>query len=219
MYLKKIPALLQKQLPEVQWRVDTHDPVLYLTFDDGPTPEITEWVLAQLAECEAKATFFCIGKNVRQHPHITHQILDQGHSIGNHTEHHLNGWRTAHKIYLRDILQAQQTIQEYTGTRTRLYRPPYGRMSMPQIHDVKRSHHIVMMDVISGDFDLKRNASDCAQTVIRYAKPGSIVLFHDSVKVWSRLEGALPKVLTHFADQGYCFKALRHEWREELLLT
>ena len=215
MYLKKIPALLQKRLPEVQWRVATQEANLYLTFDDGPNPEITPWVLDQLAKYEAKATFFCIGKQVRQHVGLVHQILDQGHAIGNHTEHHLNGWRTGHKTYLKDILLAQQTIQEYTGRLPRLYRPPYGRMSLPQIHDVRQSHHIVMMDVISGDFDTSRSGADCAHTVIRFARPGSIILFHDSPKAWPRLEVALPEVLEHFAEAGFRFQAIQHEWQEE----
>lgn len=209
MYLKKIPAIIQRYYPDYLWRIPTgNEKVLYLTFDDGPTPEISSWVLDQLEKYGARATFFLIGKNVKAHPELVHQLLDAGHRVGNHTENHLNGWKTPLKSYLKDSLQGQKTIQEYTGKRTTLFRPPYGKITNSQAIRILRSHQIVMMDVLSGDFDESMTAQQCASAVITKAIPGSIVLFHDSVKAWDRLEEALPQVLEHFLEKGYRFEAL-----------
>ena len=199
---------MQRLYPSFTWRMSTEKPHLHLTFDDGPTPEITPWVLDQLAEYRAQATFFLIGKRVEQYPELVHEIIDQGHTIGNHSQHHRNGWRTNTRTYLRDVLKAQQTIAEFTGQTSMLYRPPYGRISHGQARQVLRTHEIVMMDVVSGDFDVDIDGKKCFENVIHAAKPGSIIVFHDSEKAWERLQVALPNVLGHYHRKGYQFKAL-----------
>ncbi|TAE52295.1 MAG: polysaccharide deacetylase family protein, partial [Bacteroidetes bacterium] len=129
MYLTRVPRLIQRYYSGLTWRKESPDKVLYLTFDDGPTPEVTPWVLDELARWDAKATFFWLGKQVKQHPELAHRILDEKHSAGNHSFSHLNGWRTDSKRYLRDFLQGQRAIREYTGLSARLFRPPHGRIT------------------------------------------------------------------------------------------
>lgn len=208
MYLKKIPGLLQRYLGGYRWRYETSEPVLYLTFDDGPTPEITEWVMDQLAAYCAKATFFLVGNNVPPNAGIVHELLDSGHRIGNHTQTHRDGYKSSLRAYLRDFLRCQQTIFEYTGYQARLFRPPYGRLTQTKARYIARTHEIVMMDVIAGDFDPTLTGEACFQHVASHARPGSIVLLHDSMKAWPRLSVALPLILSHFAQQGYRFEAI-----------
>ena len=208
MYWKKIPSIVQRYYSNFLWSKSGKEKVLYLTFDDGPTPEVTPWVLEQLATYQAKATFFLIGDRVKQYPEIAHQILDAGHSVGNHTQHHVNGRKTPLRTYLKEVLEGQKTIREYTGRKTRLFRPPYGRITQPEALRVLQSHEIVMMDVISGDFDPSLTAEHCREIVIKKAGPGSIVVFHDSEKAWDRLKGSLPGILEYFGREGYYFKPL-----------
>ncbi|MDX2283529.1 MAG: polysaccharide deacetylase family protein [Bacteroidia bacterium] len=214
MYLKKIPDWVRRLFPDFLWKTDEAGEVLYLTFDDGPTPGITPWVLDQLDQYDAKATFFLVGRHVTAHPEIVHDILDQGHSIGNHTHSHLNGWKTEHKSYLRDFLRARQAIAEYTGHRTRLFRPPYGRITRAAAEVISRTHRIVMMDVIAGDFDARLKPETVLNHVLLNAGPGSIVLLHDSEKAFPRLREALPRILDHYAGLGYRFAALPMRVRE-----
>lgn len=183
-------------------------PKIYLTFDDGPTPKISDWVMDELDKYKAKASFFVLGKNVEKYPEIVHRMIDNGHSIGNHTYMHKNGWETENKVYLRDFLKAQRVISEYTGYTTRLYRPPYGKISRGQARLIQRTHQIVMMDVISGDFDIRLNGEKCFEYVKKYAKPGSIILMHDSLKAEDRLRVSLPKILKYFSKKGYQFAAI-----------
>ena len=208
MYLKHIPAPVRHLYPHYLWRMPAREKTLYLTFDDGPHPEVTPWVLQQLAEARAQATFFLLGQQVRQHPALAHHIIDAGHMLGNHGESHLNGYHTSLKRYLRDVLQGQQTIAEYTGFQPRLFRPPYGRLTRAQGLRLRGRYQIVMMDVIAGDFDPRRSGASCLQTVVRHARPGSIVLLHDSPKAWDRLHHLLPRLLAHFQADGYTFAAL-----------
>jgi peptidoglycan/xylan/chitin deacetylase (PgdA/CDA1 family) len=180
--------------------------VLYLSFDDGPHPEATPFVLEQLSNFNAKASFFCIGKNVQLHPEIYNAILAAGHVVGNHTQNHMNGWKNTTKNYMADIQEATKLID------SNLFRPPYGRISFSQIKalrlDPNLPQQIMMWDVLSGDFDTTITGDQCAQNVIQHAGPGSIVVFHDSAKAMDRLRIALPKVLAHFSKIGYQFKAL-----------
>jgi len=208
MYLSKIPSFVQQIYNRYVWRFDTDQKELYLSFDDGPTPEITEWVLDQLAKYEAKASFFLIGDKVRKHPEIVHKIIDAGHSIGNHTQNHLKGRKTETKRYLKNFLKAQKTITEYSGYRTDLFRPPYGSITNVQAEKILQTHRIIMMDVISGDFDTRKSPENCAKKVLKHARAGSIVLFHDYEKAWPRLQLALPKTLEHFSQAGYTFKSI-----------
>jgi peptidoglycan/xylan/chitin deacetylase (PgdA/CDA1 family) len=180
--------------------------VLYLSFDDGPHPEATPFVLEQLAIFNAKASFFCIGKNVQLYPEIYDSITPAGHGVGNHTQNHMNGWENTTANYIADIKEATKSIS------SNLFRPPYGRISFSQIKalrsDPSLPQQIMMWDVLSGDFDITITGEQCAQNVIQHAGPGSIIVFHDSAKAMDRLRIALPKVLLHFSNLGYQFKAV-----------
>lgn len=208
MYLSYIPKLIRQYYNRYIWQMDADEKKLFLTFDDGPTPKITEWVLKQLEQYEAKASFFLIGDKVRKYPEIVHQLIDAGHSLGNHTQNHIRGRKTDNKRYLKNFLLAQKTITEYSGYRTDLFRPPYGSINNLQAEKILQTHRIIMMDVISGDFDRKRSPETCAHKVIKHARAGSIVLFHDSEKAWPRLQTALPLVLEHFSKAGYLFEEI-----------
>lgn len=202
MYLVKTPKIIQKMFPNFHWKVETDQPTLYLTFDDGPIPGVTPWVLEQLNEYDAKATFFCVGSNVERHPNLLRQIQAAGHTIGNHTMTHKDGWLTDNLPYFHDIRHAGALVD------STLFRPPYGRMKPRQAQFLQRHYNIVMWDVLSGDFDPKLSPSDCYQNVIQNAGPGSIVVFHDSIKARENMEYALPRVLAYFAERGYAFGAL-----------
>ena len=206
MYFIKTPFWLRLIYRSCIWRKSNQERVLYLSFDDGPHPEATPFVLEQLANCNAKASFFCIGKNVQLYPKIYDTILAAGHVVGNHTQHHMNGWKNNTENYITDIQEATKLID------SNLFRPPYGRISFSQIKalrlDSALPQQIVMWDVLSGDFDTTITGDQCAQNVIQHAEPGSIVVFHDSAKAMDRLRIALPEVLAHFSKLGYQFEAL-----------
>ncbi|HQR93438.1 MAG: polysaccharide deacetylase family protein [Bacteroidetes bacterium 24-39-8] len=212
MYLIKAPFWITWIYPQLLWRIPTQEKILYLTFDDGPHETATQFVLDQLKTYGAKASFFCIGKNVVKHPHIYEQILQDGHQVGNHTQHHMNGWENTVDDYLQEVAAAAEHIQ------STLFRPPYGRIKRAAISKVKTlltarfqnkgSSKIVMWDVLSGDFDTNISGETCFQNVIKHAGPGSIIVFHDSTKAWDRMSYALPKVLKHFSELGYKFETI-----------
>ena len=201
MYLIKTPFWLRAIYPNCTWKIPVQEKVIYLTFDDGPDPEATPFVLANLKKYNAKATFFCIGNNVLKHPNIYESILMEGHRVGNHTYDHLNGWKTEHNIYIDNIKDAMNIID------STLFRPPYGRITKSQIKILKQTdslpNQIIMWDVLSGDFDIRIDGETCARNVINNTVPGSIIVFHDSQKAWDRMSIALPKVLEHFSNLGY----------------
>ena len=201
-YLVTAPWYLRMFWPSFTWHVKTTEKVLYLTFDDGPHPVATPFVLDELKKANARATFFCIGKNVAEQPGIYQRILSEGHRTGNHTHHHLNGWRSSAASYLQSVRQAAGHIE------SDLFRPPYGRIRLSQARSLKRDYRIVMWSVLSADFDTKLDGARCGQHVIRNGKPGSIVVFHDSEKALPRLAEALPAVLHHFSRKGYRFESL-----------
>ena len=212
-YFVKTPWLLKKFYPFYIWSVPTKEKVLYLTFDDGPHPIATAFVLNELKKYNSKATFFCIGKNVLTHPDIYKQILDDGHAVGNHTQNHLHGWKTKSDIYLKDVAEAAKYID------SRLFRPPYGRIRSFQARNIDRAMKsaetkIIMWSVLSGDFDNSITKEQCVQNVILNAKKGSIVVFHDSEKSFSRLEYALPATLKFFSEKGYRFEPISEKlWK------
>jgi peptidoglycan/xylan/chitin deacetylase (PgdA/CDA1 family) len=206
-YLVKTPWILKKIYPDYLWSIDTKAKEIYLTFDDGPHPVATPFVLKQMKQYNALATFFCIGKNVILYPEIYKQISVEGHSIGNHTQNHLNGWKTKNDIYLKDVADASRIID------TGLFRPPYGRITSFQAKNLKsvfngKHPKVVMWDVLSGDFDTTITPETCLANVIRKTIPGSIVVFHDSEKAFLRLEYTLPRVLKYFSENGYSFKTI-----------
>lgn len=190
------------------------EPTVYLTFDDGPHPQITPQVLQQLAGYDAYATFFCIGKNVAAHPDIFKKICSAGHSTGNHTYHHLNGWKHSSDAYLDDIHQAEALIP------SRLFRPPYGRIrrraARRLLHE-SPSWKVCMWTVLSGDFDPQLSPEQCLANVLDHIRPGAIVVFHDSEKAWDRLRYALPFVLDYCRSKGWRMKGLPTEPSVEML--
>src|ERR1700761_4210793 len=174
MYLVKSPWLLKMLYPELVWNIDQNNRCIYLTFDDGPIPIVTPFVLNILKEYNAKATFFCIGDNVNKHPDIFEQVKTDGHAIGNHTYNHLKGWKTENKIYLDNFLLANKLIN------TTLFRPPYGRIKRSQIKLLKEAKpglQIIMWDVLSADYNINLKPEKCLQNVLKYTPNGSIVLF------------------------------------------
>jgi len=206
-YFVKTPGWLKKIYDSYIWSVPATDKILYLTFDDGPHPEATTFVLKELKKYNVLATFFCIGKNVVAYPDIYKQIIQEGHSVGNHTYNHLNGWKTNNDDYLNDIALASNEIDSY------LFRPPYGRITSFQAKNLKQAMKgkkpkVIMWDVLSGDFDTECTPQQCLANVIFASVPGSIIVFHDSEKAFPRLEYTLPKVLHYFSEKGYLFKAL-----------
>jgi len=226
MYLVKTPLLLKKIYPSsLLWNNTRERKVIYLTFDDGPIPIVTPWVLKTLKNFNAKATFFCIGENITKYPEIFAQLKADGHAIGNHTHNHLKGWKTEDQTYLENFNKCQQLTQSH------LFRPPYGRIKRSQIRLLVESRQsgddsqqsnvypsqfsvlnsqfsIVMWDVLSGDFDTKLAPEKCLKNVIKHTENGSIVVFHDSLKAWDRLEYTLTKALQYWTEKGFEFKSL-----------
>ncbi len=206
-YWVKTPQWLKKFFPkEMIWDMPVYDePAVYITFDDGPHPIATPFALQQLAKYDAFATFFCVGNNVANHPELYRQVLDSGHTTGNHTYDHLNGWKTDNSEYLKNIIRAKGYIN------SKLFRPPYGRIRLSQARKLYRSHmgwKIYMWDILSGDFDKTISPQQCLEHVLAHIKPGSIIVFHDSEKAWDRMSFALPHVLEHCRQQNWKVAAL-----------
>jgi peptidoglycan-N-acetylglucosamine deacetylase len=205
LYLKKTPSILKKLFPERVWKIKTDEKVLYLTFDDGPHPEATLFVLEQLKIYNAKATFFCIGKNVKEHFPVYSRMISEGHKPGNHTFHHLNGWKTTDDKYFQDIEEAAKIID------SNLFRPPYGKITRFQAKTIsgkKLNLKTVMWDVLSGDFDPSVNGENCYLNVVNNAKAGSIIVFHDSLKSFAAARYALPLLLKYYSEKGFKFDVL-----------
>ncbi len=205
MYLVKTPKLIQNLFPNFTWRIPTDEKELFLTFDDGPIPEVTPWVLDQLEQYDAKATFFCVGDNIRKHPEVFNQVVERGHAVGNHTFNHLNGWASDNLPYFHNIRHCAHMVNSV------LFRPPYGQLKPRQAQFLQRHYRIVMWDVLSGDFDPNITPEQCLDNVINNAGPGSIVVFHDSLKAEDKLSYVLPRVLEHFSALGYSFGKLNEQ--------
>lgn len=204
-YLVKTPWWLKQLYPYGRWKIPGDGKKIYLTFDDGPHPDITPFVLECLQKHRAKATFFCIGKNVVANPHVAQMILAGGHRIGNHTQNHLNGWKTSDDVYIENVQQARQHID------SALFRPPYGRIRKSQVRKLKQQYpeiDIIMWDVLSADFDISIDARQCIDNVMKHTRPGSIIVFHDSEKAFPRLQKALPVILDQLASKGYVFELI-----------
>ena len=215
----KTPGFVKTLFPNFVWNINTSNKELYLTFDDGPTPDITDWVLQTLKQYNAKATFFCIGKNIESNPDIFQNILRDNHSVGNHTYDHLKGWKTKTKVYIGNTeltdsvisFQVQNSKVPYNPdlNTAKLFRPPYGKFKTKQSKKLQNlGYKIVLWDVLSYDWDNRVSEAVCLKNVISTAQEGSIVVFHDSVKASRNLKYALPKVLDYYSEKGYVFKAL-----------
>lgn len=202
MYLVKTPSALKPFALELVWKMPADDPVIYLTFDDGPSEHITDFILDQLGMFQAKATFFCIGGNVEKYPDKYHRILSEGHRTGNHSWNHMSGWQFSDFSYYRNILDCRQVVD------SNLFRPPYGRIKRRQAQSLQRRFRIIMWDVLSADWDKKVSPQKCLSNVVRNSGAGSIVVFHDSEKAYGNMSYALPRTLEYFSERGYSFKAL-----------
>jgi peptidoglycan-N-acetylglucosamine deacetylase len=204
-YFVKTPRLLKAAYRSCIWHINQHSNSVYFTFDDGPHETVTPFVLEQLSKYKAHATFFCIGKNVQENQPLFQHLRDHGHSIGNHTQNHFNGFKVSTSDYLENIEQANQVIK------SDLFRPPYGRITPSQIRSIKAKYpsmKIVMWDILTGDFDEELSPEDCLKYTLRKIKPGSIVVLHDSAKAEKRLRYVLPRLLEHCAEKGWQMKGL-----------
>jgi len=201
-YYKRVPFFIRWIYSRALWEIKTTEKIIYLTFDDGPTPDVTDFVLSELNKYGAKATFFCLGQNVINLPLLRNKIRENGHEVGNHSYSHLNGFRTKTTDYINDISRAESVIE------SRLFRPPYGKMKLRQYKRVSRQYKIVMWDVMSGDFDNSLDGKQCYENVINNAKEGSIVVLHDSEQAFPRLKIALPKILKYYHELGYKFESI-----------
>jgi len=176
--------------------------IIYLTFDDGPIPEVTPIVLDILKERNIKATFFCVGDNVKKYPEVFAQVLNAGHVVGNHTFHHLNGWKTPPAEYYEDMMRCDEFF------RTNLFRPPYGRFSLSQYFLLRKKYRIILWSVLSGDYRSSNSKEKCLSTVLNHTESGSIVVFHDSLKAKDNMLFTLPRFLDHFLAEGYRFETI-----------
>lgn len=208
MIIHKIPTWVQHIFSGYVWQQNTSDKSIYLTFDDGPVPEITEWVLAQLKAFNAMATFFMVGQNIERYNDVFFKVVSGGHAIGNHTYSHLKGWRTSTKEYIANVAKCAEVIQARMQEAPSLFRPPYGRIKPRQASLLRNHYNLIMWSVLSADYDAGLSQENCLQRTIKATEPGSIIVFHDSKKAWKNLEFVLPKYLAHFAKLGYSFKAL-----------
>lgn len=205
MYLTIAPRLLRLFIPwGLTWEMPGNKKVLYLTFDDGPVSGVTDETLSILKCYDAKATFFCVGNNVRKNPKTYQNILAAGHAVGNHTFHHLSGWKTPTGDYLQDLKLCAELVD------SKLFRPPFGRITVRQAKILSKTYRIIMWSVLSGDFDPSVTAAQCVKNVLRSARPGSIILMHNQEKSAKTMLEALPIILEHYKDQGFGFMGLEN---------
>ena len=197
MYLVKTPPLIKTLFPDFIWNIETDEPRVFLTFDDGPIPRLTPWILDVLAEYHFKATFFCVGENATRYPDLVNRMVSEGHLLGNHTHNHLNGWFTDKDAYLENVEACNHIIP------TTLFRPPYGKLRRSQFNAIRTEKSVIMWDVLSGDFDQSISKEKCLSNVIDHYGAGSIIVFHDNLKSEVKLRYVLPKVLEHLVENGY----------------
>ena len=213
-YWIKTHWIVRKIFSNYIWKIPNTEKKIYLTFDDGPTPEITNWALDILKTYQAKATFFCIGENIAKNPTLFQEILNQGHAVGNHTHKHLNGWHTADSDYLNNVEQCNKVIEKNKNQApifSKLFRPPYGKLTSKQVKLLKeQGYKIIMWDILSADFDTTITPKKCAENVLKNIQPGSIIIFHDSLKASKNLKVALPETLEYLKMKGYKMEAIKY---------
>lgn len=204
----KTSKFIQRVFPKLTWEYPSEEKALYLTFDDGPTPKITDWTLDILNEYNAKATFFCIGKNAEAHPKLFKRIIYEGHSIGNHTYNHDKGWKIKTKDYIKSIKKTTTVFKSFE-LNSKLFRPPYGQIKPNQANQLlKKDYNIIMWSILSIDWNMKTTREACLNNVINNATSGDIIVFHDSIKASENMMYALPRVLEHYIKLGYTFKRI-----------
>ncbi|RFS18288.1 polysaccharide deacetylase family protein [Emticicia sp. C21] len=211
MILHKTNFLMRALYPDFIWRKDKQEKTIYLTFDDGPIPEITEFVLETLARFNAKATFFCIGDNIRKHPHIFERVMNGGHAVGNHTYNHLRGWATEDEEYLANVKHCDAEISskiQWDGKSKKLFRPPHGRIKRSQAKALLPEYDIIMWDVLTADYDASLSPERVLAKALQYTENGSIVLFHDSIKANKSMSFALPRFLEYFSEREFRFQSI-----------
>ena len=205
-YLVKTPDFFKRIYPKRVWSLPNNTNSVFLTFDDGPIPEITPWVLDTLKQFNAKATFFCIGENIQKHPSIYSRTIEEGHATGNHTFNHLNGWETPLNKFIENsemFEQIKNQVKNDNSSIKNLFRPPYGKITSKQASELqKKGYTIIMWDVLSADFDTSISEEKCLHNTLKHIKSGSIVVFHDSIKAETRLKYVLPKVLSYIYSNG-----------------
>lgn len=205
----RLPSLIKKIFFNQIWDVPNNKNNIYLTFDDGPMPAITDWVLDLLEKENIKATFFCIGDNIQKHPNTFFKIIDNKHAIGNHTFNHLNGWKTTTAPYLKNIALCQEVLHKHTSKPCTLFRPPYGRIKPSQSKKIRQlGYKIIMWRVLSKDYDAQVSKEKCVENVVKNTKSGDIIVFHDSIKAFEKLKYALPLVIKQLKDKGFNFEVL-----------
>ncbi len=202
MYFTRTPHIARLLYPDLLWKVKTDKKNIYITFDDGPAPEVTPEALDLLASYDARATFFCVGERVEKHPELYRRVLEQGHTTGNHTWDHLMGTRTDTIAYLASVEKAARLV------RSNLFRPPYGKITGRQVRQLRDNYRIVMWSVLPGDFDRHRTREQVREAAVRHTKGGSIVVFHDNMKFKEKMLFALEGFLKHFTGEGYRFLPL-----------
>ncbi len=207
MFIEQPPLLYRVLFPECVWRLHNNDKTVYLTFDDGPIPEVTPWVLDLLDSYNIKATFFCVGDNVKRNPELFQEIKRRGHSVGNHTMNHLQGIKTTSRRYLRNVAEANELID------SPFFRPPHGLLRWEQASVLRDHYTIIMYDVVSRDYNRKLTGEQVLNIVKRYTRQGSIIVFHDSLKAEKNMKYALPRAIEWLKEQGYKFERLKK--REE----
>lgn len=206
-YWIKTNQIIKQIFSNFIWDIPNAENKVYLTFDDGPIPESTEWILEELRKHNAKATFFCIGDNINKHPELFKKVISNGHAIGNHTYKHLNGWKTLTRDYLANTALCQEIISKHSGVlnlKSKLFRPPYGKIKTSQSKQIRKlGYKIIMWDVLSADFDQNLSKEACLENVITNVKSGSIIVFHDSLKAFKNLEYALPRTLAYLKENNF----------------
>ena len=205
MLIEQLPTVYRKIFPGTVWRLPREEKTVFLTFDDGPIPEVTEFVLDTLRERNIKATFFCVGDNVRKHPDLFRKVMEEGHLVGNHTFNHLQGLYTTSRRYIRNVEKADELIK------SPLFRPPHGILRYTQFITLRRKFKIVFWDVVTRDYNRKLSGEDVLGIVRKYTRNGSIIVFHDSLKAEKNIRYALPKAIDYLMSEGYKFEVLKQE--------
>ena len=205
-YWVKTNSFIKRVFSKYCWDIPNQEKKIYLTFDDGPTPEVTDWVLSELKKFDAKATFFCIGKNINAHSSLFERLIAEGHSIGNHTMNHINGWKSQTNEYIENVITCASILSNEKKLNGLLFRPPYGKIKKAQSKILRSlGYKIVMWDVLSADFDQSITPEKCLENVTRNVTSGSVIVFHDSIKASHNLKFALPKTLHFLKENGYTF--------------